>query len=296
MDTPSGERVSYETLSDSLLQPALCIQCHSSFGTYSGAVDEVYALNNRIQTATTSPHGPLSQNLKDMMFNWIYAGLAENDVAPGPVCDLDGSGVVEITDAIWLILYMRNNPFDEAYDYNGDGRLSIGDVVSLVIAIRKGTCDDGGSLLASAAGTYTPPLWLTTLSQQDKKYAESMLALLGLNEQEEAAFHLALYGQSGRAALPRAFSLTQNSPNPFNPVTTISYTVPEGSGTRVTIEVFAISGRLVSVLADQFKEAGSYSVFWDGTNSSGAAVSSGVYFYRMRAGNFVQNRKMVLLK
>ncbi len=309
LDTPSGEQVTFETLSDSLLQVS-CVLCHDSnksgadrlsapvgvdFDTHSGTVASANITNNQLQSATLSPHGPQSQSNKDLFFDWIYAGMPGSDPPSGPVCDLDGSGVVETADAIWLILFYRDNAFDETYDLNSDGRLSIGDVLSLVIAIRDGTCSDGGSLLASA-GEYNAPEWLTALSDQDKAYVERMLPLLGLSEDEQAAFRTALYSQSGRATLPRAFSLGQNSPNPFNPVTTVSYSVPEGAGARVSIEVFDVSGRLVTVLADQFKEAGSYSVFWDGTDSRGADVSSGVYFYRMQAGDFIQTRKMVLLK
>jgi hypothetical protein len=123
-----------------------------------------------------------------------------------------------------------------------------------------------------------------------------MLELLGLSSDEEAAVRAALHGQTGAPSLPRAFSLAQNSPNPFNPLTTISYTVPDGESAQVRLEVFDISGRLVTTLVDQFKSAGTYSVFWNGSSSSGAQVSSGVYFYRMTAGGFSSTRKMVLLK
>ncbi len=311
LDTPSGERVTFETLSDSLLQPALCLLCHDSnksgtsrmgapegvdYDNYTVALASANITNNRVQTATASPHGPQSQSLKDMTFNWIYAGVPENDNPPGPACDLDGSGAVDITDVIWLIIFIRNNSYDQTYDFNGDSRLGIADVIGLLITIRSGKCSDGGSLLASAAGANNASQWLATLTGQDKAYLENQLALLDLSAEEQAAFRAALYGQGGRAALPRAFSMAQNRPNPFNPLTTISYTVPEGEGARVTIEVFDISGRLVALLSDQFREAGSYSVFWDGTDSRGSEVSSGVYFYRMRAGEYVQTRKMVLLK
>ncbi len=309
LDTPSGERVTYQTLSDSLLKDS-CVLCHDSnksassrggapasvnFDSYTATVASANIANNRIQSATSSPHGPQSQSIKDLFFNWIYAGIPESDTPAWPVCDLDGSGVVETADVIWLILFIRDNSFDETYDLNNDGRLSIGDVVTLVVAIRNGACSDGGSLLASA-DAHNTPRWLATLPDQDKADVENTQAMLSLSPEEEAAFRQALHGGTGRAALPRAFSLGQNRPNPFNPVTTISFTVPEGAGARVRIEVFDISGRLVAVLADQFKAAGSYSVFWDGSDGNGADVSSGIYFYRMRAGDYLQTRKMVLLK
>ena len=98
--------------------------------------------------------------------------------------------------------------------------------------------------------------------------------------------------QSGE--LPKAFSLGQNSPNPFNPSTTISYQVSEPS--QVEINVYDIRGAKVRSLVNEFTQSGSYKVHWDGSDSSGRKVSSGVYFYRMRAGSFEVIKKMVLLK
>ncbi len=95
--------------------------------------------------------------------------------------------------------------------------------------------------------------------------------------------------------LPKAFELRQNYPNPFNPSTTISYSVPEG-GSEIRLEVFDIRGRLVRVLASGAHEQGSYRVRWDGTDEAGRAVSSGVYFGRLRAEGFSAVRKMVLVK
>ncbi|HUU28640.1 MAG TPA: two-component regulator propeller domain-containing protein [archaeon] len=111
------------------------------------------------------------------------------------------------------------------------------------------------------------------------------------NENEEISSNA-----PGKASLPRAFSLARNFPNPFNPSTTISYTIPERSPVRVTLNVFSIRGSLVRRLIDKLSAPGTYTVAWDGTDSSGNRVASGVYFYHMHAGEFVQTRKMVLVK
>lgn len=102
--------------------------------------------------------------------------------------------------------------------------------------------------------------------------------------------------QAGRIALPKAFSLSQNSPNPFNPSTTIKYQVPEGQAAKVQIVVFNVRGQKVITLVDELKESGDFTVNWNGTNTSGQRVSSGVYFYRMSAGEFSAVRKMVIVK
>jgi hypothetical protein len=88
---------------------------------------------------------------------------------------------------------------------------------------------------------------------------------------------------------PETFSLTQNFPNPFNPSTRINYQLPTIN--HVTLKVFDILGREVATLVNEVNRPGVYSVQW---NASG--VASGVYFYRIEAGSFVETRKLVLLR
>jgi hypothetical protein len=99
-------------------------------------------------------------------------------------------------------------------------------------------------------------------------------------------------GDSG--GLPAGFALDPNRPNPFNPATQITWQLPEPS--PVSLNVYNVRGQLVRNLVEKNSGAGSFSVWWDGTDLNGRRVGSGVYFYRMRAGNFVQTRKMVLLR
>lgn len=94
--------------------------------------------------------------------------------------------------------------------------------------------------------------------------------------------------------LPRELALGQNYPNPFNPGTTISYSLPAPSA--VSLKVFSITGQLVRTLVRGNQEAGRYSVSWDGTSDSKVSVSSGVYFYQLKAGPAVLTRKLLLLK
>ena len=91
------------------------------------------------------------------------------------------------------------------------------------------------------------------------------------------------------AAGPSTFHLYQNYPNPFNPVTVIRYQLAVNS--FVTVKVFDILGREIATLVNEKKDAGSYTMQWDATK-----YSSDVYFYQLRAGSFVQTKKMVLLK
>jgi hypothetical protein len=99
----------------------------------------------------------------------------------------------------------------------------------------------------------------------------------------------------GDAPLPVTFALRANVPNPFNPITTIAYDVPQ-SGGDVSISIFDVSGRLVRTLLNEHRSGGRYSEQWNGLDNSGRPAASGVYFYRMHAGSFNETRKMVLLK
>ena len=95
--------------------------------------------------------------------------------------------------------------------------------------------------------------------------------------------------------LPKAFSLSQSYPNPFNPNTSIRYELKEAGG-EVTLAVYDITGQLVRELVRGVQPAGRYEAEWDGRNSAGALVASGVYLYEMRAGDFRSVRKMLLTK
>ncbi|UCG50801.1 MAG: T9SS type A sorting domain-containing protein [Candidatus Latescibacterota bacterium] len=90
------------------------------------------------------------------------------------------------------------------------------------------------------------------------------------------------------------FGLGQNYPNPFNPETRIRFTLPENG--LVTLRVYDVSGRLVKTVVAKEMPGGSHTVTWDGTNNSGESVASGVYFYRLSAGERIATRKMVLLR
>ena len=96
-------------------------------------------------------------------------------------------------------------------------------------------------------------------------------------------------GISGREELPVSYDLHQNYPNPFNPSTTIKYDLPKSSVVRLT--VYDMLGREVSMLVNERKEMGVYEVKFDGSR-----LSSGVYFYQIQAGSFVETRKLLLVR
>ena len=95
-------------------------------------------------------------------------------------------------------------------------------------------------------------------------------------------------------ALPTKYDLIQNYPNPFNPETVIEFQLPEES--YVTLTVFNVLGQEIRKLVDGRKSGGFYKVIWDGRSDVGRDVSTGVYFFRLQANEFVSVKKMMLLK
>ena len=98
----------------------------------------------------------------------------------------------------------------------------------------------------------------------------------------------------GNYSTPEKFVLYQNTPNPFNPSTSIRYQLPKS--TRVTLRVFDLMGKPVTTLVDSRQDAGPHAVRWNGLNSKGAPAGAGVYFYQLHTGEYEEVKKMVLLK
>jgi hypothetical protein len=122
----------------------------------------------------------------------------------------------------------------------------------------------------------------------------------------QASDHLPVYADflfgvqtssvSNNFNLPKCFSLEQNYPNPFNPGTLINYSIPNvemlhATSLRVMLKIYDVLGREVATLVNEERAAGNYEVKFDG-----GGLPSGIYFYRLTAGNYVQTRKMILMK
>jgi Flagellar hook capping protein len=99
---------------------------------------------------------------------------------------------------------------------------------------------------------------------------------------------------STQGAIPIEISLSQNYPNPFNPTTRIDYSVV--SDGHVTLNVYDITGRLVSTLVDGYIESGYHSAIWSGMDNNGVQLSSGVYLYSLQSEGSNMTRKMIYMK
>lgn len=100
--------------------------------------------------------------------------------------------------------------------------------------------------------------------------------------------------ENNSLSIPQGFSLSQNHPNPFNPTTTIHHILPEESD--VTISIYNLLGKKISQLTSETQNIGSHTIQWNGTDQQGNPVPAGIYFYQLQAGDFVQTKKMVLMK
>ena len=95
--------------------------------------------------------------------------------------------------------------------------------------------------------------------------------------------------ESNQGEVAKSYSLSQNYPNPFNPTTTIKYSIPKLS--FVTIKIYDVLGSEVATLVNEEKPVGNYELTWNA-----AKLSSGVYFYQLKAGNYVETKKMILMR
>lgn len=207
-------------------------------------------------------------------------------------CDYNGDGRATISDAVALIRLYLANPAALEADHNQDGVFNTKDLIQLIFDIRSGYCASGLSMLAASEDSDPAPID----NRQLAELVEDILPELKLTPAELVEFKAALNSLTESASLPKTFSLAASYPNPFNPSTTISFTIPQRQSAHVNLTIFDTRGAVVKTLVDGQREAGDYSVFWDGGDNRGNRVSSGVYFYRLQAGDYTAVRKMVLLK
>lgn len=211
------------------------------------------------------------------------------------------SVVVDSNSAITGINFFVSPESDSGADYiSGNVSDNSGNSIkgALVFAINSNQ-EISGFAITNVNGSYVIPGLVPgsyTIQSDYLGYTSGQSQNVNLdytaNYSGSASFVLSPEGVTSvesSPSLPKAFKLNQNYPNPFNPSTIISYSVPVNS--FVTIKVYDIIGREVATLVNNNISAGNHKVTFDA-----ADLSSGIYFYQIRAGNFVQTKKMILLK
>ena len=240
-----------------------CVDCHMAgeefeVGGHSFNMND--AEGNDHLEACAPCHGDVGSSFKDKKY-YINSNA-----------DLDGNGVAE---GLQIEVYGLLEQLSEFLPHDENGNVSI-------------TEDNADSL------DLTPPImrggYVYFWIEEDRSFGihnpAFTISLLKAAIEELGGVTSIDYPESG---VPQEYKLSQNYPNPFNPSTTIEFTIPEQS--NVKILVYDALGNQIDVLYDALTESGNHLVNW---NASGYA--SGIYFYRMEASNFVQVRKMLLMK
>ncbi|HEY3296470.1 MAG TPA: S8 family serine peptidase [bacterium] len=154
-----------------------------------------------------------------------------------------------------------------------DSLLTVMDIAHVQLLAGEGS----GNGLDAVQGSLPPRLTVTSREQGLSMVNRAMESLLGLHTGQRVS------------DIPTDYTLYQNYPNPFNPVTEIRFDLPEAA--RVELKVFNTLGQLVTTLVSETRPAGSYTAMWDGKD-----VAAGMYIYQLKAGNFTDAKKMVLIK
>ena len=178
----------------------------------------------------------------------------------------------DVEYSLTIFLEFFGNYYYDVYD----------NITDTTISISGNNLDD---LLEGLNISETPLNWYVMANDED--YSVS-------SDTGEFVFSRSLLDVLDDSSIPTVFTLHQNYPNPFNPVTTLRYDLPENSFVNITI--YDILGREVRTLVNKTQEAGFKSIIWDTTNDYGKPVSTGVYLYKIQSGEFVQVKKMVMMK
>ena len=207
----------------------------------------------------------------------IYWG--EMDVTQGTTLN-DSLGNYSVThSSAWgFPSKVQTNWGGTMLDFDGDGKnellLSMQNVKD---SLTNTVYNWNGSGMDTSTYTYAnPKAWTVILLEN----SENTLS----NEEEPITF-----------IAPEQYKLSQNYPNPFNPNTTIEYTIPINR--KVSVKIYNVSGQLVNTLVDnQYVDAGTHKIMWDGRNSNGTSVATGMYFYSLEWAGMKKVKSMTLLK
>ena len=230
--------------------------------------------------------------------------LASADIEVSITADKDS---VMIGDSVSYTISITNNGVD-----NATGTVLV-DTIPLSMTYHSDSMSQGSSsltdrVLSCSIGTIAPggnaDIVLKVIADSIDLVLNNVIATAGEHDPipqnnsaqttVEIVDNLTSIISDGEIGLPKEFHLSQNYPNPFNPSTTIEFSLPSKS--FVIIDIINVNGQTVNQLVRREVAAGNYQLIWDGLNSSGNQVSSGMYFYRIKTDNHIESKKMLLLK
>ncbi len=234
----------------------------------------VFSMNYGVVSTTNKDQGPISTKA---ILAWVDAG--DNQYA---LRLISGSGIKGINIRAALPEGSINSVtagllLDEQSEMTF--LRNIGKAMDISVAVTgpgNGFIGTGDLLIVSS----NAPIDMSKLSIEVRGY-------------DNSSIQMSLESASG-ILTPRVFALDANYPNPFNPMTKISFSLPEAQDVR--LNVYSIDGTKVATLVNENRSAGLHEVLWMGQNDAGKSVASGLYFYRIEAGPYSQVRKMTLMK
>ena len=187
-----------------------------------------------------------------------------------------------------------SKPIEKGTWYNANFTFS-GDTSFFQIRTKSGALYDSVSAVNEGPPRVTyGPMRIGHAGADAQPYFDGVVDYVRIYNYATAKHNQFPVGTADERMLPDQFALSQNYPNPFNPTTRINYDLPKEADVNITI--YDLLGQEVKTLVNKQVKAGYHTVEWDATNSLNQKVSSGVYFYRIEAGDFTEVKKMVLLR
>jgi hypothetical protein len=236
--------------------------------------------------------GILSVALSNMDVEGLYSGSQSFNLN----YNHDGYSGANDLEAFYPVKFMSGTTLSDASGNGHDGNISGADWDGDLIPIPDWLAVSGSySWLEAGESDQISITVLTEELENDTAYVGHVLVLTNgdvtsIPVHLSTGDNLSAYGSK----LPKKFNLYPAYPNPFNPVTTLRYNLPEYA--LVNIIIYDMMGRRIKTLVNGPQSAGYKSVQWNANNSVGQPVSAGMYFYSIQAGDFRQIKKMVLLK
>ena len=284
----------------------------AQFGIHFGEIIEVHFTNNIMlnpgflgatgdESRSAIIVSPLGEDLVnqgveqivDIDYNNFYSDPALTDAHPDsvhavPLFDSTTTALMEVAGT-------GSHNIEEAIAFTDGPDSPVNVITSFynnsVPLEEKENMDDGGGGPVPGSGV---PVQLPF----DFAYSSSLQSYTASSTGEQLGsltwFGITVGVERDPNEIPTDFELSNNYPNPFNPSTIIKYAIPANANVRLT--VYNMLGEEVRTLVNQNQATGSYSVTWDGTTNYGTQVASGMYIYRLAAGDFVSVKKMLLMK
>lgn len=290
-------------------QPSLAVDSNDiAHIAYGGEGDDIIYANNADGDFDSTINVTESQNLTGV--NWPQLALDsmgrshivhEGFITPGGYAMLEGDNVLTYVP-IWGItprpsLALDNNGFVHITNGTNYGSNLSGDFkISLLLDVNNFSSNDqdvnvGRRCMAISQDNIIHIVFALKASRIP---GDANWEIYHVSFPADSTVVSVEDGKTMDSKLPKDFVLFQNYPNPFNPSTTIAYQLPKDS--QVKVEIYNVQGQRIRTLVDSRQAAGLHSIQWHGIDGRGQEVSSGVYFYRLEASEFVVVRKLLLLR